>query len=57
MRSIDSKLTAAAELLRMHRIENELAAQERYEVQEILDKRLTENNQVEYLVKWRGYDK
>lgn len=54
---IDSKLTGAEELLKNYRIENELEAQERYEVQQILDKRLTENNQVEYLVKWRGYDK
>ena len=54
---IDSKLTGAEELLKKYRIENELEAQERYEVQQILDKRLTKNDQVEYLVKWRGYDK
>merc|ERR1711936_1369211 len=39
-----------------HGIDKLAMSDEEYEVEKVLDKRVQVGNQVEYLVKWKGYD-
>ena len=49
------QLTGAEEMLKKNRIDQQLEAQEAFVVEKILKKKMADDGEIQYFVKWQGY--